>query len=252
MLRDLRVRRGGHGAPTLLLLHGLGATSDVWDGWSSVLDERWPGSWLAPDLPGHGGSEPLSRYTFGAVAACVADLVSTDEQVVVLGHSMGGVVGLTLASGWFGPQVDAAIGLGIKVQWSEEEVTKGRQLADRPARSFPTRQEAAARYLRVAGLGDLLGADDPAVAGGLLEADGQWRLAQDPSTFAVGAPDMSGLLAAARGPVLLARGEYDPMVTDDQLTALDPAAIALAGLGHNAHVEAPDQVAGVLLAPYVR
>jgi pimeloyl-ACP methyl ester carboxylesterase len=53
---DLRVQQGGSGDPVLLLLHGLGATGDVWDGWRPLLARRWPGRWLAPDLPGHGGS----------------------------------------------------------------------------------------------------------------------------------------------------------------------------------------------------
>jgi pimeloyl-ACP methyl ester carboxylesterase len=53
-LRDmdagLRVQQGGSGEPVLLLLHGLGATGDVWDGWRPLLARRWPGRWLAPDL----------------------------------------------------------------------------------------------------------------------------------------------------------------------------------------------------------
>jgi pimeloyl-ACP methyl ester carboxylesterase len=43
---------GGAGEPLLLLLHGLGATADVWEGWRPLLAERWPGRWVAPDLAG--------------------------------------------------------------------------------------------------------------------------------------------------------------------------------------------------------
>ena len=42
----LRVQRGGSGEPVLLLLHGLGATGEVWDGWRPLLARRWPGRWL--------------------------------------------------------------------------------------------------------------------------------------------------------------------------------------------------------------
>jgi pimeloyl-ACP methyl ester carboxylesterase len=102
-------------------LHGLGATGDVWQGWRPLLDRRWPGRWLAPDLPGHGGSPPLSSYTFESLAAAVADTVGTDARTVVLGHSLGGVVGLALAGGGFPVPVQAVIGLGIKVAWAEDE-----------------------------------------------------------------------------------------------------------------------------------
>lgn len=246
MIGELRVRGGGAGAPVLLLLHGLGATGDVWDGWSDLLDERWPGRWLAPDLPGHGGSDPLTRYSFGAVAAGVANLVQPAEPVTVLGHSMGGVVGLVLASGWFGVQVDSVVGLGIKVSWTDDELARVRALAERPVAWFDSYDEAANRYLRVSGLAGLLPPDGPATKAGLREEGGRWRLAQDPATFAIGAPDMAGLLAASRARVTLARGENDEMVSDDQLRALVPSASTLTGLGHNAHVEDPPAVLRLL------
>jgi pimeloyl-ACP methyl ester carboxylesterase len=106
----LRVLRGGAGRPLLLLLHGLGATAHVWEGWRPLLDERWPGRWVAADLPGHGGSAPLPRYSFGSLAAAVADLVVAGDRTVVVGHSLGGVVGLALGSGWFGVPVQAVLG----------------------------------------------------------------------------------------------------------------------------------------------
>ena len=54
-----------------MLLHGLGATGDVWNAWWPLLARRWPGRWLAPDLPGHGGSPPLAAYT-GSLLALLA------------------------------------------------------------------------------------------------------------------------------------------------------------------------------------
>jgi hypothetical protein len=53
---------------------------------------------------------------------------------------------------------------------------------------------------------------------------------------------MAGLLAAAREPVRLARGQSDGLVTLAELHRLDPDAVELAGLGHNAHVEDPARV----------
>jgi pimeloyl-ACP methyl ester carboxylesterase len=87
------------------------------------------------------------------------------------------------------------------------------------------------------------------VDAGLRSADGRWGLALDPRAFAVGAPDMADLLARCPAAVTLARGEHDPMNTDEQLARLGAPARTLAGLGHNAHVESPDRCAE-LLEPY--
>jgi pimeloyl-ACP methyl ester carboxylesterase len=62
----------------------------------------------------------------------------------------------------------------------------------------------------------------------------------DQATFAVGAPDMPQLLDRSQAKVTLARGEHDPMNTDEQLAALGVATVTLPGLGHNAHVENPE------------
>jgi pimeloyl-ACP methyl ester carboxylesterase len=246
MQAGLRVHEGGRGEPVLVLIHGLGATGDVWDGWWPLLARRWPGRWLAPDLPGHGGSPPLTGYTFDSLAAAVAGLVEPGARAVVLGHSLGGVVGLALASSRFGVPVQAVIGLGIKVAWTDEELDRAQALARRPAAWFASRDEAAARYLRLSGLAGLLPVQDPAVDAGLREQDGRWRVAMDPGAFAVGAPDMPQLLARSQAPVTLARGERDPMNTDEQLARLNVPALTLPGLGHNAHVESPERSIALL------
>jgi pimeloyl-ACP methyl ester carboxylesterase len=240
MAAGLRVHEGGSGEPLLVLLHGLGATGDVWDGWWPLLARRWPGRWVAPDLPGHGGSAPLAAYTFDGLAAAVAGIVQTSSRIVVLGHSLGGVVGLALASGRFPVPVHAVTGLGIKVVWADDDLGRAQALAHRPPAWFASRDEAAARYLRVSGLAGLLPADAAAVDAGLREQGGRWRLAMDPGAFAVGAPDMTQLIARSQAPVTLARGERDPMNTDEQLARLGPPTVTLPGLGHNAHVESPE------------
>jgi pimeloyl-ACP methyl ester carboxylesterase len=246
MQAGLRVQEGGSGEPLLVLLHGLGATGDVWRGWWPLLAERWPGRWVAPDLPGHGGSPPLAGYTFDGFASAVAGIVQPGARVVVLGHSLGGVVGLALAGGKSPAPVQAVIGLGIKVAWTDEDLQRAGAVAQRPVAWFASRDEAAARYLRVSGLGGLLPADDPAVDAGLRERAGRWRLAMDPAAFAVGAPDMGQLLARSQAVVTLARGEHDPMNTDEQLARLGAATVTLPGLGHNAHAESPDQAVALL------
>ena len=235
----LRVLRGGTRAPLVLLLHGLGATADVWGGVGAALGDR---AWAAPDLPGHGGSPTLSEYTFAGVADAVAPLLDPAGTVVV-GHSFGGVVGLHLAQR---PGVRAVVGLGVKVAWTRDELARAAAAAERPPPVFASRDEALARHLRVSGLDGLLDPTDPALEAGVRRSGTGWRTAFDPRAFAVGEPGMAGLVAAATVPVLLARGEHDPMVTTAQLAELVSDPVVLAGLGHNAHVERPAAVLPLL------
>jgi pimeloyl-ACP methyl ester carboxylesterase len=230
----------------VLLLHGLGATAAVWSGWEPILERYWPGRWAAPDLPGHGGSPELPEYTFEALAEAVRPLVDPDGATVVLGHSLGGVVALALAAR---VPVAGVVGLGIKAAWTGEELDRARALADRPVTWFDSKDEAITRHLRVSGLAGLVEPDHPAARSGVREQDGRWRLALDPRAFGVGAPDMAALVAGSPSPVLLARGEHDPMNTDDQIKALGVRVSTLAGLGHNAHVEDPERCAELLRQP---
>ncbi|HWM04504.1 MAG TPA: alpha/beta fold hydrolase [Actinophytocola sp.] len=233
---DVYLARHGSGDPALLLLHGLGATGAVWDGLVASLAGRWPGEILVPDLPGHGRSAPAARYTYGGMTAALAGALEPGRPIAVLGHSLGGVLGLTLASGWFGIPVPAVCGLGIKVRWAASELAKAAELATRPGKVFGTREEAMDRALKVAGLAGLVSFLEAGVA----ETDGGWRLTLDAAAFGVGAPDVVGLLAACRATVVLAAGETDPMSPADHLRELSPDPVLLTRLGHNAHVENPE------------
>jgi pimeloyl-ACP methyl ester carboxylesterase len=215
----------------LVLLHGLGANGRVWD--------AWPQPRFAPDLPGHGSAAALPAYTFSTMAAAVAESLPVRRDVVVLGHSLGGVIALELASGRYGIQVDRVVALGVKVSWSEDDLGRATALARKPVAWLDTREDAANRFLKVSGLQGLVDPKGPIVDHGLTEADGRWRLAMDPGTFAVGAPDMQKLIAESQAEVILARGEQDPMNTDEELHALHGQVVTLPGLGHNAHVEDP-------------
>lgn len=240
---QLAFDRGGVGDRLIVLLHGLGATHHVWQ---PMLDTgRWRGSWIAPDLRGHGVSPHADSYALTDHAADVATLIQASGswcEIVIAGHSMGGAVALALASDAFGIAPSQVFGLGIKVSWTDEELTRLQSLAALPARRFATTDEAIDRYLKVAGLAGLIDKDTTAAAAGVTQDGGGWRLAYDPRTMTVGAPPMRALIDAARAATHLARGDTDPMVTLNQLRAFDAHAISLSGAGHNAMVEKPAAV----------
>jgi pimeloyl-ACP methyl ester carboxylesterase len=238
----IQVRRGGTDGPALVLLHGLGATGDVWH----AVARAWPGTWIAPDLPGHGRSAPLPEYTVDSLATALAPVVPVDRPVAVLGHSLGGVIALALGSGRYGPSVGAVCGLGIKVRWTGQELAKAAELSDRPPKVFASRAEAAERALKVAGLWQLVPAESALVDDALVETSEGWRLALDPAAYRVGAPDMAALIAASRAPVVLAAGDRDPMCPPEHLLAAHPRGVVLPGLGHNAHVEKPEALVPLL------
>jgi len=242
---NLSFDRGGEGDRSLVLLHGLGATRHAWRPMLQSAQAHWRGCWIEPDLRGHGQSAHAQNYSLGCHACDVAELISESgkrSEIVILGHSMGGAVGLALASGWFGVTPACVFGLGIKVEWNDEELAGMRKLAATPARVFETEDEAVARYLKVSGLSGLIAPESAEAKAGVVQNEKGWRLACDPATASIGQPPMRELLAAARCPIHLARGETDALVTLDQLREYDACAENITGAGHNAMVERPQAV----------
>jgi pimeloyl-ACP methyl ester carboxylesterase len=84
--------------PALLLIHGIGDSSDTWQ---PVLDELGRHHTIvAPDLLGHGRSEkPRADYSVAAYANGMRDLLSVleIERATVIGHSLGGGVAAQFA-----------------------------------------------------------------------------------------------------------------------------------------------------------
>jgi pimeloyl-ACP methyl ester carboxylesterase len=94
----IRLRAGGEG-PALVLVHGLGGLASNWRRIAPALAaERRV---VIPELPGHGGSEPLPR---GASLEAFADeiLAAVEAEQALpapwVGHSLGGLVALRAAA----------------------------------------------------------------------------------------------------------------------------------------------------------
>ena len=89
--------RAGKG-PALLLIHGIGDSSDSWRPVLKELSKTH--TVIAPDLLGHGRSEkPRADYSVAAYANGMRDLLSVldVDRVTVVGHSLGGGVAAQFA-----------------------------------------------------------------------------------------------------------------------------------------------------------
>jgi len=234
----IHLDRGGSGDGLLVLLHGLGATAGVW----SRFSESASGRWIAPDLPGHGGSAPLPSYRvtdYTDALAPVLEEAAEGQPITLLGHSLGGVIALALAARL--ERVERVFALGVKVDWSQAELDRMQGLATKPPRTFATEAEALAFHARLAGL-EGVASGSPLLARGARQDGNAWRASMDARAFGIEAPDMAALLDASSIEVHLAAGEQDDMAPVTSLSRFGRPAATIAGAGHNAMVDRPDQV----------
>jgi len=219
---------GNEGAAPLILVHGGRDHGRSWDALARVLGERW--HVVAPDLRGHGDSDPApaSRYGVPDFVLDLAALVDTlgAPTVTLVGHSLGGAVVLHYAGAF--PErvakVAALEGLGPSPEMRERLlaipaaerlrtwIAEQQSLAAKPPRRFASVDEAVARMQEAnAHL-------TPALARHLTEhglrrePDGRYVWKFDPLVRASSPvrPDfesLSQLWSAIRCPVLLLRGE---------------------------------------------
>ena len=233
---------GGKGDTTYLLLHGLGATGAVWQGVADIIEEKKLGRWVAPDLRGHGRSDWAETYGLGEHSNDIAELVRGHNKIIIAGHSMGGLIGLSMATSWFGLNVVGILVIGTMIKWNDGDSERFNALAEKPIRWFGEKDEAVERYLKVSGLYDTVAADHPMVASGIKEEGGKFRLAADNATGTIGGPWMTMLMSVAECPIILAAGEHDTIVTAELYQTYDKDAVSIPNVAHNAHVEDPAAV----------
>jgi len=85
--------------PTLVMIHGAGGTSQIWQNQIRLSKVRSVGvngsvNTLALDLPGHGKSADEARSDIDAYAAWLSEVLRSvfDEPPFLMGHSMGGAI----------------------------------------------------------------------------------------------------------------------------------------------------------------
>lgn len=92
--RSMSYLEAGSG-PVLLLVHGMAGTSENWRSVIGALAREH--TVIAPDLPGHGTSEPGGGdYSLGSLAAGLRDLLVSlgHERATLVGHSLGGGIAM--------------------------------------------------------------------------------------------------------------------------------------------------------------
>lgn len=145
----LHVTRTGTG-PALVLLHGLGVSSWMWDDQVAALSDRF--HCVTVDLPGNGASHAQPWASFAATAdevAAVVDEVSPDGAAHVAGLSLGGYVTLALAAA-HPDRVHSAVVSGVTTapmspRWLYRPLTR---LSLRMMRR-PAAVRASARLMRI-------------------------------------------------------------------------------------------------------
>jgi magnesium chelatase accessory protein len=250
---------GPAGAPQLLLVHGTGAATQSWRGLMPRLAERF--RVIAPDLPGHGFTDPLAdrRLSLPGMAGALTDLVRAlgSDPAVVVGHSAGAaILARACLDGGFAPRLLVALNGALKPFPGMAGLVfpgMARMLFLNPVtpRIFAWSADRAAVERLIRGTGSRLdgqGLDlyrrlfrKPAHIAGALGMMANWNLD-------VLDRDLAGLGLRT----LLVVGGEDRAILPETAFAVrdrlpDARVELLRGLGHLAHEEAPERVADTIL-----
>jgi aromatic-L-amino-acid/L-tryptophan decarboxylase len=111
--RTFIAEQGGDATATIVLIHGAGMDHGAWTETGRFLAARGRRV-VAPDLPGHGGSDGPALGTIEEMAAWLVRLVEElgPATLRLAGHSMGALVALDAAAR-LGPRVEALALLGF-------------------------------------------------------------------------------------------------------------------------------------------
>ena len=175
---------------------------------------------LAPDLRGHGDSawaDPRT-YSFKTHAEDInAFLEKLDlRDVVLIGHSMGGMISLIDAATNPG-RIARLVIVDSTMLMPMDRVTKMREFSARPGRSYATRDELVARY-RLEPAETQMAAPEVihrmAINSGRQDADGQWRHKADRRVY-VNFEQIAGvpLWEKIKVPALVIKGEHSKRFT---------------------------------------
>ncbi len=236
---------------SIVLIHGGAAHSRWWDHIGPLLANGW--RVIALDLSGHGDSGRRDRYSLDTWAREVLAVVTdagTAASSVVIGHSVGGMVTLRLAS-LAGSQIAGAVAIDSPIRDMAPEDRAARQhRAFGPLRVYPTREAAMARFRPIPDQPVLAYIADHVAATSVRPAEGGWTWKFDPRVFARDhlTPELLtrldcrvALFRAEHGLVTPQQGE----VLYDRLGRVAPV-IEIPAAGHHIMLDQPIALAAAL------
>lgn len=237
------VRQPGPG-PALLLLHGFTDTSRSY---ARLIPGLATFDCVIPDLPGHGASTPARTQGIDGFAEDLLALLDHlgIAEVAILGHSMGGAVGIDLAAR-LGGRVTALVILASSLTPrlpADNSVARAiHALVDPidPADPFFDEWHGCSRPVPADFL-DYARREAAAIPAAV------WKNVFD----GLSSVDLTARAATIRCPVLCVSGVEDPLFGPAHQQALaagfaDVTTAALPGQGHNVHWEEPEALADLV------
>ncbi|PDO09827.1 MAG: hypothetical protein BLM47_10385 [Candidatus Reconcilbacillus cellulovorans] len=250
--RRIAYETTGEGRPVVLLLHGFCGSSRYWSRIAPKLGRRW--TVVAPDLPGHGASDPLAGSDDGDAIETFADDIAAlirelaPQGAVVLGHSLGGYVTLALVE--HHPELVRAFGLVHSTALADTEQTKAARESDIAL----IRATGIATF--VAGKVPVWFAEDTATERPQLIAEAKligFGTNRETAIRILDAmrrrPDRTRLLREADRPVLLVAGERDRITPPERVFAADHPLVTTATVpkaGHMGMMENPERLTEII------
>ena len=243
---QIHYESGGSGSPALVFIHGWSCDRSYWSAQLPVFAATHQG--VAIDLAGHGDSginrEDWSMANFGDDVAAVADALQL-EEIILIGHSMGGPVALEAARLLKG-RVKMVIGADtlsdVSLRYADEQLA-GMLTAMKA--DFPGTVEGLVRT------SFFLPTSDPALIDQIAR-----DMSAAPPTAGIGAfegfarwfdEDVEKTLADIEVPIHLINSDYRPTNTSagQALTASFEATL-MSGVGHFVMQEDPAQFNAIM------
>lgn len=242
--KTVRAQCWGPVGPGLVLIHGGGAHAGWWDHIAPLLASEH--RVVAVDLSGHGDSDWRADYSmsgWAAEALASARAGGVEGPPLVVGHSMGGWVALTIGAEFSADVAGVVVIDSPIVRLVAESATQERRAAGVPRR-YATADEAIAHFRTIP--------DDPYIqpfaaahvaATSVVRRDGAWTWKCDPRVFEFPQP-VPDLLAMVRCRVTVFRAEHGLVTTKigarmyDLLGRAAPV-ILLPNTGHHVMLDEP-------------
>ncbi len=122
----------GKGKP-VVLIHGFGEDGDIWQKQVEFLQDHY--QLIIPDLPGSGKSELIKQANIETYSEVIKEIIAAEaqkfllkesEEVIMLGHSMGGYITLAFAEKY--PELLSSFGLVHSSAFADSEEKKATRL----------------------------------------------------------------------------------------------------------------------------